>query len=76
MNKHKLMSSCFPLVLVGEAKIYKHPKADTLYLAIPSKVAQDSTFVFKKGDRVKIRYDPDKKSIIVEHKENDAKKKK
>lgn len=55
-----------PLVLVGETKIYKHPKADTLYLTIPSRVVQDSTFIFKKGDKVKIHYDPQRKAIIVE----------
>lgn len=60
------MSSCLSFVLVGEAKIYKHPKAETLYLAIPSKVVQDSTFIFKKGDQVKITYDPERKVIIVE----------
>jgi len=60
------MSGCIPLVLIGETKIYKHPKADTLYLAIPSKVVQDSTFVFKKGDRVRIEYDPVKQVIVVE----------
>lgn len=54
------------LVLVGETKLYKHTKADTLYLSIPSKLVQDSTFVFKKGERVKIRYDPKKKVIIIE----------
>ena len=59
--------SCFiPFVLMGEAKIYKHPKADTLYVTIPSKVVQDSTFIIKKGDRVKIRWDPEKKALIVE----------
>jgi len=62
------MSCCLSCVLVGEAKIYKHPKAETLYLAIPSKVVQDSTFIFKKGDQVKITYDPEKKAIIVEPK--------
>lgn len=61
-------------VLVGETKIYKHPKAETLYLTIPSKVVQDSTFIFKKGDRVKIRYDPEKKAIIIEPKDKITKK--
>ena len=60
------MSFYLPLVLVGESKIYKHPNAETLYLTIPSKVVQDSTFVFKKGDKVSIRYDPEKKAIIIE----------
>ena len=62
------MLLCLPFVLVGEAKLYKHPKADTLYVTIPSKVVQDSTFIFKKGDRVTITYDPEKKAVIIEHK--------
>lgn len=70
------MACCLPFVLVGEAKIYKHPKADTLYLAIPSHVVQDSTFIFKKGDQVKIRYDPDKKVIIIEQKKLKSKRQK
>ena len=74
-----MMSSCLSFVLVGEAKIYKHPKAETLYLAIPSKVVQDSTFIFKKGDQVKITYDPEKKAIIIEpmraHSEKEQQKK-
>lgn len=53
-------------VLLGQAKIYKHPKADTLYLTIPSKIAQDSAFIFKQGDTVRIRYDPKRKVLIIE----------
>lgn len=60
------MSLVSGYVLAGEAKLYKHQKADTLYLSIPSKIAQDSAFVFKKGDRVHIRYDPERKVIIVQ----------
>lgn len=71
-----MMSYCLSFVLLGEAKIYKHPKADTLYLTIPSKVVQDSTFIFKKGDTVKIRYDPEKKILIVEPLNTKAKQKK
>jgi len=70
------MSFCLSCVLVGEAKIYKHPKAETLYLAIPSKVVQDSTFVFKKGDQVRITYDPKKKAIIVEPKNSEKEQQK
>jgi uncharacterized protein YuzE len=71
-----MMACCLSFVLLGEAKIYKHPKADTLYLTIPSKVVQDSTFIFKKGDTVKIRYDPEKKILIVEPLITKAKQKK
>ena len=39
-------------MLSGRSKIYKHPKADTLYLTIPSKMAMDSKFPFKAGDEV------------------------
>lgn len=70
------MTSLLSCVLVGETKLYKHPRADTLYLAIPSKVVQDSTFIFKKGERVKIRYDPDKKVIIIEPIKGGSRKKK
>jgi len=70
------MSYCLSFVLLGEAKIYKHQKADTLYLTIPSKVVQDSTFIFKKGDTVRIRYDPEKKVIIVEPINEKTKRKK
>lgn len=63
------------LVLVGETKLYKHPKADTLYLSIPSRLVQDSTFAFKKGERVKIRYDPKRKAIIIEPLTSTKKKK-
>lgn len=59
------MSTFLNFVLAGEAKLYKHPKADTLYVAIPSRLVQDSTFVFKEGERVSIRYDPEEKAIII-----------
>ena len=39
-------------MLSGKSKIYKHPKADTLYLTIPSKMAMDSKFPFKAGDKI------------------------
>ncbi|MCJ7635007.1 hypothetical protein MUP77_21780 [Candidatus Bathyarchaeota archaeon] len=38
----------------GTSKLYKHPKASTLYLTIPSDVVKDSTFPFKQGDIVNI----------------------
>jgi hypothetical protein len=60
-----MMSVIFPLVLAGEAKLYKHPKADTFYVAIPSHLVQDSTFVFKEGQRVSIKYDPETKAIVI-----------
>ena len=38
----------------SHGKIFKHGKANTLYLVIPSMLAQDSSFPFKSGERVKI----------------------
>jgi hypothetical protein len=59
--------SVFPsFVLAGEAKLYKHSKADTLYVAIPAGLVKDSAFPFKQGERVSVTYDPEKKSIVIE----------
>jgi len=38
----------------GTSKVYKHLKCDTMYISVPALVASDSTFPFKKGDRVHI----------------------
>jgi len=67
------MSALLNFVLTGEAKLYKHPKGDTLYVAIPSHLVQDSTFAFKEGERVSIRYDPAKKAIIIESRQKQKK---
>lgn len=42
------------MTLKGKSKIYKHAKAATLYLSIPSQVVSDSTFFLKVGDQVEI----------------------
>jgi len=54
-----------PLLLIGQAKVFKHGKAKTLYVSIPSKVAQDSTFNFKEGDTVEVKYDPALGAVII-----------
>lgn len=41
-------------MLNGKTKVYKHPKAATLYLTIPSDVVKDSTFPFREGDMVEV----------------------
>jgi hypothetical protein len=40
------------LTLKAKATVYRHTKGHTLYISIPSKMAQDSAFPFKKGDKV------------------------
>lgn len=42
------------MTLTGKSKIYKHGKAATLYLSIPSSMAVDSAFTWKAGDVVHI----------------------
>ena len=61
-------------VLAGEAKLYKHPKSQTMYVTIPAKVVQDSTFVFKAGQKVSIKYNPETKTIVIEKIEEKAEK--
>lgn len=53
------------MALTGESKLLKHPKANTLYVAIPAKIAQDSAFIFHGGERVKIVFDPKQKAILI-----------
>ena len=42
------------MVTTGFSKVFKHGKANTLYISVPSMLAQDSVFPFKAGDQVKI----------------------
>jgi hypothetical protein len=51
----------------GTTKLYKHPKASTLYLTIPSDVVKDSTFPFKAGDTVDvwISTDHDDQALVI-----------
>jgi hypothetical protein len=44
-------------VLSTQATVYKHTKGNTLYVSIPSKMAQDSAFPVKEGDQVEIVWD-------------------
>ena len=41
----------------GVSRIYKHPKASTLYVTIPSDLATDTIFPFRPGDEVEIAID-------------------
>ncbi len=53
------------MVLDGQSTIFMHGKARTLYVSIPSKMAQDSAFTLKNGDKVTIQYDPIEKVVII-----------
>ena len=51
--------------LEGKGKVVKAGKADTRYISIPAKVAQDSAFPFKDDEEVRITINPDKKNLAV-----------
>lgn len=42
-------------MLEGQSTVYKHPKANTLYVTIPSEVARDSNCFLKPGMIVTVR---------------------
>lgn len=52
------------MALEGNSTIFKHTKAKTFYLTIPSSLANDSIFPFKEGDLVRIRIKDNK--LVVE----------
>jgi hypothetical protein len=51
------------MTLEAKTTLIPHKKAKTLYLTIPSAVANDSAFPFKPGEEVKITI-KDKKLIV------------
>ncbi len=59
------------MILSGNSTLYKHPKAQTLYLTIPARMAQDSQFDMKAGDKVLLTYMPkggsNKTPVLVIH---------
>jgi hypothetical protein len=57
-----------PLLLIGQAKVFKHGKAKTLYVSIPSKVAQDSAFTIREGDMVEVEFKKDLDAVIIKKK--------
>ena len=61
-------------LLVGEAKVFKHGKAQTLYVTIPSAMAQDSAFTIKEGDVVEIKWDKDEDAVIIRRKSSALRK--
>lgn len=56
-------------LLIGESKVFRHGKAKTLYVSIPSKVAEDSAFTIREGDIVEVKFDKDSNSVVIRLKE-------
>ena len=52
-------------LLVGEAKVFRHGRARTLYVTIPSAIASDSVFTIKEGDTVEVRFDKENGVVIL-----------
>ncbi len=52
------------MVLESTSKIFKHTKAKTFYITVPSSLATDSAFPFKEGQETKIRIKEHK--LIIE----------
>jgi hypothetical protein len=52
-------------LLKGKSKIFKHGKANTLYLVIPSKMATDSNCPFKVGDKVDLSFQFEEKGVYL-----------
>ena len=61
-------------VLSTQATVYKHTKGNTLYVSIPSKMAQDSAFPVKEGDQVEIVWDKDLEAIVIRPKKASSRK--
>jgi hypothetical protein len=59
------MSLLAGTVLASEATVYKHTKGNTLYVSIPSKMAQDSGFPIKEGEKVDIRWSDELNAIVI-----------
>ena len=57
-----------PGVLIGEAKVFKHGKAKTLYVTIPSAIVGDSAFTIKEGETVEIKFNKDENRIEIKPK--------
>ena len=54
-------------------RLFKHGKAKTLYLSIPSKIAEDSAFTIKEGDVVEIKFDTELGAVIIRPKDPKSK---
>lgn len=56
------------MLLIGQSKVFKHGKAKTLYVSIPSKVAEDSAFTIREGDTVEVKFDKELNAVVIRHK--------
>jgi len=50
--------------LEAKSKLFKHKKAETLYLTLPARLSNDSAFPFEAGEEVEIKIK--NKRLIIE----------
>ena len=74
-TRHHLvtMMNMLQFLLTGHSKVFKHGKAKTLYLSIPSKMAEDSAFTIKEGDEVEIEFDKKLGAVVIRPKAGKSK---
>ena len=56
-------------ILAGEANTFRHGKAKTLYVAIPSGIVLDSAFAIKEGETVVVEYDKNQNIVTIRPRE-------
>ncbi|TMI21654.1 hypothetical protein E6H31_05185 [Candidatus Bathyarchaeota archaeon] len=61
-------------LLAGEAKVFRHGKAQTLYVTIPSTTIQDSAFTAKEGNVVEIKWDKGQSTVLIRPKPSPGRK--
>jgi len=49
----------------GISKLYKHPKANTMYVTIPADFVKEKRFPFKDGEKVKLELNKDQQTITI-----------
>lgn len=49
----------------GVSKLYKHPKANTMYVTIPADFVKGENFPFKDGEKVKLELNKDQQTITI-----------
>lgn len=59
-------------MLAALSKLYKHPKAATLYVTVPASIAKDSAFSWRAGERVSVTYDPKLDALLVKKREGNG----
>jgi hypothetical protein len=68
-----MVINMLPYLLTGQSKVFRHGKAKTLYLSIPSKMAEDSAFTIKEGDIVEIKFDRQLGAVVIRPKDKKSK---